>query len=100
MKTLHKTLTAIGLVFLMSFFLSGCAQDHSAGNMDETMTGRATEMTGQNMDKTMDTLGKETMKDGMADRNMEGAMDTMKDDTMQGDMQDQKMKDSEMNMMK
>jgi len=96
---------AMGLIYLMSLILFGCTQYGTAGDMDASSEGAMTEMTDKNMDKTMDTMKKETMKSDMGEmsgQKMEGAMDTMKGDTMKtmDDSKDTMMKDSSKDMMK
>ena len=86
MNTRNKTLMTMSLALMMVFFLSGCAQYKTAGDMDEPMAGQTAEMTGQSMNK--DTMNKETEK--MEDQSKGAVMKTMKGDTMQGGMESTK----------
>jgi len=118
MKTHKTTMKASGVIFLVSFFLFGCVQSNTAGNMSD-MQGTGTEMTEPAMSDSMEPM--KTEMGGMDDRKMDSMqemneekmdapmdtmqemneekmdtpMDTMKEDTMKkdtrkGDMKEEK----------
>ena len=114
MKTHMTTLTAAGVIFLVSFFLFGCVQSQTNGNMSdmqgsgmeatepamsESMEPMKTEMGGMD-DRKMDTMQKmDEEKTGnmqkmdeqkMDEQKMDSPMEPMQEDTMKGDMKEEK----------